>query len=214
MVFKVGSVQLAVYAGLVLVGAGATYGVMHWPFGGAAAGSPAAETQLGGPVIPGVCVLSRQAVFDASVVGKAANAQFKALRDAAQGAVSGEQTKLVADAKALEASKASLSPAEYQSRQQQLAQRLQQLRAVAATDSRDLEATRQDVVVRISKEARPVIAQVYKDKGCGLLVSRDAILAGNPAMDITVAVVAALDAKITTLEVERKHVAPPAGGQP
>lgn len=208
MVPKIGPVQLAVYAGLVLIGAGATYGVTHWPFGNAPAGSPAAESSLGGPVIAGVCVLSRQAVFDASAVGKAANAQFKALRDAAQAPVTAEQTKIVTDAKALEAGKGSMSPAEYQQRQQQLAQRLQVLRLEAAADSRDLEATRQDVVVRISKEAQPIIAQVYKDKGCGLMVSRDAILAGNPAMDITPAVVAALDAKITTIAVERKHAAP------
>jgi Skp family chaperone for outer membrane proteins len=79
---------------------------------------------------------------------------------------------------------------------------------MAAADSRDLEATRQDVVVRISKEAQPVIAEVYKEKGCGLLVSRDAIMAGNPAMDITSLVLTALDAKITTIAVERKPVAP------
>ena len=81
MVFKVGSVQLAVYAGLVLIGAGATYGVIHWPFGKAPAGSPSAESSLGGPVIAGVCVLSRQAVFDASAVGKAANEKYRALHD-------------------------------------------------------------------------------------------------------------------------------------
>jgi len=208
MVFKVGTTQLALYASLVLVGAGVTYGVMHWPFGAAPAGSLSKESALGGPVIPGVCVLSRQAVFDASAVGKAANEKYKALRDAAQAPVTAEQTKIVADAKALEAGKASLAAAEYQQRQQQLAQRLQQLRLQAAADGRDLEATRQDVVVRISKEAQPVIAQVYKDKGCGLLVSRDAILAGNPVMDITAAVVAELDAKITTITVERKRAVP------
>ena len=213
MSFKISTVQLAIYVGLVLVGAGVTYGVMHWPFGSVAAGAPSAENSLGGPVIPGVCVLSRQAVFDASQVGKAANAKYKELRDGAQASVNTEQTKLVADAKALESQKASLPSAQVQERQQDLAKRLQALRLVTAQDSRDLEATRQDVVVRISKEVQPVIAQVYKDKGCGLLVSRDAIMAGNPAMDVTAAVVAALDAKITTIDVERKHATATPGQQ-
>jgi Skp family chaperone for outer membrane proteins len=196
--------RVAVCAMFVLIGAGAMYGVMHWPWR-EVAGAPAADTQLGGPVVPGVCVLSRQAVFDASAVGKAANEKYKALRLEAQNQVNTEQAKIMVDARALEAQKVSLPPAEYQTRQQELAKRLQALQLVAAADSRDLEATRQDVVVRISKEAQPIIAQVYKDKGCGLLVSRDAILAGNPAMDITVAVVAGLDAKITTIDVTRKH---------
>lgn len=207
MVFKTSGVRLAAYAGLMLAGAGLTYGVLHWPFGKAAAGAPSAETSLGGPVIPGVCVLSRQVVFDASKVGQAANAKYKDLRDAAQAAVSAEEAKIVTDAKTVEGQKGSLSPAEYQSRQQDLAKRLQALRTVAAADSRDLEATRLDVVGRISKEAQPVIAEVYKDKGCGLLVSRDAIMAGNPAMDITPAVVARLDAKITSIAVQRKPAA-------
>ena len=154
----------------------------------------------------GGIILSRQAVFDTSVVGKAANAKFKALHDGVQGVVNGEEAKLVAEAKALDGQKGALAAGEYQSRQQQLDQRLQLLRQEAAVDNRDLEATRQDTVLRISKEAQPVIAQVYKDKSCGLVVSRDAILAGNPAMDITAAVVAGLDAKITTIEIERKHV--------
>jgi Skp family chaperone for outer membrane proteins len=213
MSFKISTVQLVIYAGLVLVGAGVTYGVMHWPFGHAAVGAPSAESSLGGPVIPGLCVLSRQAVFDASQVGKTANAKYKEFRDGAQAFVNAEQAKLVADAKALDSQKGFLAPVQFQDRQQDLAKRLQALRLVAAQDSRDLEATRQDVVVRISKEAQPMIAQVYKDKGCGLLVSRDAIMAGNPAMDITAAVVAALDAKITTIDVERKHVPATPGQQ-
>jgi Skp family chaperone for outer membrane proteins len=199
--------RVAVCAMFALIGAGAMYGVMHWPWR-EVAGAPAADMQLGGPVIPGVCVLSRQAVFDASAVGKAANEKYRALRDAAQGQVTSEQAKIMADARTLEAQKASLPPAEYLNRQQELAKRLQALQLAAASDSRDLEATRQDVVVRISKEVQPVIVQVYKDKGCGLLVSRDAIMAGNPAMDITPLVVAGLDAKITSIAVERKAAVP------
>ncbi len=205
MSFQVSGAQLALAVGLVLVGAGASWGVMTWIDRMPVAGAPATESALGGPVIPGLCVLSRQAVFDASAAGKAANAQFKNLRETAQAAVNGEQAKLVGDAKTLEGQKASLSADQYQARQQDLAKRLQVLRLEASQDSNDLEATRQDVVVRLAKEVQPVIAAVYKERSCGLLVSRDAIMAGNPAMDITAAVVSGLDAKITTIAVERKH---------
>jgi len=202
---KIGLGQVLIGTVLILVGAGATWGIMTW-LNRPMAGSPAAEMQLGGPVIPGLCVLSRQAVFDLSQVGKVANGQYKVLRDAAQGQVNGDEGKIVADAKALEAQKGSLSAGEFQQRQQDLNQRLQALRQEAAVDSRDMEATRQDIVVRISKEVQPVIAAVYKDKHCGLLIERGLILAGNPAMDITAAVIAGLDARITSVPVERKHV--------
>ena len=206
MFSKISTAQLLLYVVLVLAGAGAAWGVITWMNRVPVADGPDQMMQLGGPVIPGLCVLSRQAVFDASQVGKSASAQFKTMRDTTQTQVNAEQVKLMADAKALEGQKASLSDAQYRDRQQELAKRLQGLRQEAAADSRDLEATRKDVVARIWKETQPVIAVVYKDKHCGLLVSRDAVMAGNPAMDITPAIVAGLDGKITTIAVERQHV--------
>jgi Skp family chaperone for outer membrane proteins len=206
MLPKIGAAQLLLYVVLVLVGAGAAWGVIAWMNRVPVTDGPDQMMQLGGPVIPGLCVLSRQAVFDASQVGKSASAQFKTMRDTTQAQVNGEQTKLMAEAKALEGQKASLSSELYLSRQQDLAKRLQGLRQEAAVDSRDLEATRKDVVARIWKETQPVIAAVYKDKHCGLLVSRDAVMAGNPAMDITPAIVSGLDGRLTTIAVERLHV--------
>src|SRR5262249_33670238 len=139
----------------------------------------------GGPIVSGVCVLSRQVVFDGSKVGKMANARYRQMHDAAQADVNKQETKIVSDAKTLEAQRVSLKPADYATRQKALAQRVQGLRNNAAQRSRDLEATRQDVVGRIAKAAQPVIDQVYRNKGCGLLIAREAILAGNPAMDIS-----------------------------
>lgn len=202
---KIGLNQILICVVMLLVGAGGAWGIITWVNRAPVAGAPEAEAQLGGPVVPGLCVLSRQAVFDASQVGKSATAQFKTIRDAAQSQVNTEQAKIVAEAKALDGQKDSLPAAQYQVRQQDLAKRVQVLRQEAAVDSRDMEATRQDAVMRISKEAQPVIAAVYKEKHCGLMVSREAVLAGNPAMDITASVVSGLDAKITTITVERKH---------
>lgn len=206
MIGKISSVQILLAIVLIAVGAGAAWGVIAWMNRVPVGEGPDQMMQLGGPVIPGLCVLSRQAVFDASTVGKSASAQFKTMRDTTQAQVNGEQAKIVAEAKVLESQKASLTDAQYRERQQDLAKRLQGLRQVAAQDSRDLEATRKDVVARIWKETQPVIAAVYKDKHCGLLVSRDAVMAGNPAMDITPAIVSGLDGKITTIAVERQHV--------
>ncbi len=78
-----------------------------------------------------------------SKVGKFANGRFKQLRDSTQSAVSAEEAKLIADAKKLAIQKGSLAPAQFQQRQQQIADRYTGLRARAAQDSRDMEATRQ-----------------------------------------------------------------------
>lgn len=174
--------------------------------------APVQASSSGGPSIAGVCVLSRQAVFDSSKVGKMANARYRQMHDAAQADVNKQETKIVSDLKALQAQQKSLKPADYQQRQQVLVKRFQDLRNAATQRSRDLEATRQDVVSRIAKAAQPVIDQIYKSKGCGLLLARESVLTGNPSMDISQSVVQGLDAKITNIAFDAKSAAkqPPA----
>ncbi len=176
--------------------------------------TPPPAPQFAGPVISGLCILNRQGVFELSKVGKFANGRFKQLRDATQSAVSAEEAKLIADAKKLATQKGSLAPAQFQQRQQQIADRYTGLRAHAAQDSRDMEATRQDIVTRVSKEAQPVILAVYQSRHCGVLLGREAVLAGNPALDVTSAVVQGLNARISSINVERKHIASPQSPKP
>lgn len=163
----------------------------------------AAPTASGGPAIPGVCVLNREAVFTQSKVGKDVTAQFKAARDAAQSQVKDEEAKITSDAKALENAKAALPEGQYQSRLRDLVSRQQALRLEASQKSQDLEATRTSVVKRIAKAAQPFIAAAYGKYRCSLLLSRDAVLAGNPGMDVTADVIGGLDGKITVMKLER-----------
>jgi Skp family chaperone for outer membrane proteins len=166
-------------------------------FGMTAEAAPAPQPGFGGPVLAGICVLNQQAVFNVSKVGIAANGHYKQLHDKAQTDVNAEEVKIVADAKALQNQK--LAPAQLQQKQQQVAKRYQDLRARAAKESQDLETTRQNVVSKIAATAQPIIYQVYNQRKCGILVARSSVLATNPAMDMTAAVVAGLDAKITTI---------------
>ncbi|HEY4276183.1 MAG TPA: OmpH family outer membrane protein [Rhizomicrobium sp.] len=168
----------------------------------AAAPAPAQQSSFGGPSITGLCILDQQAVFNGSKVGVSANTRYKQMRDGAQSAVSAEEAKIVADAKTLQAQK--LAPAQLQPRQQQLAKRFQDLRAKASQDSKDLEATRQAAVAKIAAAAQPVIKQVYDQRKCGVLIARNSALAGNATMDVTSAVIQGLDAKITTIALDKQ----------
>lgn len=170
-----------------------------------AAESPKAA--LGGPVVKGMCVLNRGDVFASSKVAQAVNAKYRAAFDKAQGAVTTERQALEADAKTLQAKKPAMKSDDFSKAQADLSERIKALQAKANEQTQILEATRRDVVERIAREAQPVIEQVYKDRGCGLLLSRDAVLAGNVDMDITPAIIAALDRKITDLPFERAAAA-------
>lgn len=190
--------RLKVAACAVLAMSGASVGA--W----AAEPAGAGQTELGGPAVAGVCLLSQQAVLANAKAGVAASARLKQLADQAQAEVDGERGPIQADAKALAAQKAGLKPAEFQQREQALGTRLTALQQKADQRSREIEATRVKALGRIATEAQPVIAAVYKARGCGLLIDRGTVLGGNMAGDLTAAVVQGLDAKLASLTFERE----------
>jgi Skp family chaperone for outer membrane proteins len=164
-------------------------------------------TALGGPQIQGLCLLSQQAVFANAKVGLVASQRLKQLTDQTQADIDSDRNTLQADAKTLENQKTSLKPADYEQRQKALAERLKALQDKADLRSREIEATRQKAQGRITEELRPVLAQIYSQHGCGLLIDRNTVFGGNMAGDLTAAVVQALDARITTITFDRESLA-------
>lgn len=172
----------------------------------AGAALPAAAQQaqsLGGPVIPGVCLLSREAVFANAAAGKAANARLQALAAAAQAEIETERQPLEAQLRALEGQ---ADNAARRQRAEELAAQWQALQQKAAHASQEVEATRIKAMERIANEAQPMIAQVYAAKACGLLLDRNTALGGNFANDLTADVVQALDARLSSITFERERL--------
>lgn len=169
----------------------------------AAAQQAAAAPALGGPAIPGVCLLSREAVFANAAVGKAVSARIADLTRAAQTEVDQQRRPIEAEARALAAMGQDVKAKD---RRDVLASRWQALRDEAAHGSREIEATRAKALARVADEAQSVIASVYAAHKCGLLFDRNAALGGNFSNDLTADVVTALDAKITTISFEREKL--------
>lgn len=168
-----------------------------------ASAQPAGSEALGGPLLPGVCLLSREAVFANAAVGKAANSRLQELARAAQAEIDTARTPLEAEAKALEAAQAS---AQSQQKREALATRWQALQVKAAHNGREIEATRAKALERIANEAQPVIAAVYGAHKCGLLLDRAAVLGGNLGNDLTAEVVQGVDARIKAISFERERL--------
>ncbi|HWK51939.1 MAG TPA: OmpH family outer membrane protein [Steroidobacter sp.] len=181
--------------------------------GAAETGAPAItavseNAQLGGPVVSGTCLLSREAVLENAKVGKAATARLQQLAAQAQEQINNDRKPLDVELEELQKRGNKLDAQERRKREQDISARLDPLRVRAEQLSREIEATRLKAVERISLEAQPVIAKVYKDKGCGLLFDRNLVLGGNFSNDLTAAVVAGLDQRITTLTFEREVLPP------
>lgn len=165
---------------------------------------PATPQGLGGPVVPGVCLLSREMVLADSKIGQAASARLNQLANEAQAEVDAERAPIDTDLAALRAQAVSLTAEALQTQEQALSARLQPIQAKADLRSREIEATRAKAVAQIASEAQPLIAQTYTANACGLLVDRNMVLGGNTANDLTPAVLRALDAKISTITFNRE----------
>jgi Skp family chaperone for outer membrane proteins len=173
--------------------------------------APATQGQpLGGPLVAGVCLLSREALFSNAKISLAASARLKQLSDAAQVEVDAKRKPIDADLEAFEQGAAKLPADQREQRRQALATRLQPVQELIAQRNREIEATRAKALARISSEAQPVIALVYGQHKCGLLVDRTMVLGGNFGNDLTADVVHALDAKVATISFEREILPPPA----
>lgn len=177
--------------------------------GAGAAENPASMNGLGGPEIPGVCLLSRQAVFANAEIGKSASAQIDKMTQEAQAEVIAERKPLEEEARTLESRRGELAAEKFAEQQQSLGRRWAELQKKADHRSREIEATRQKAIERISNEAQSVIASVYTQRGCGLLIDRAVALGGNLSGDLTEAVVRKLDSKIKQFPIQRE-VLPPA----
>lgn len=168
-----------------------------------AAQTPTPAQGLGGPVIPGICLLSREAIFANAVVAKAATTRLAELTRTAQAEIDQQRTPLEAEVKSLEG-----QPDNAQTKQKRdgLAIRWTALQRKAAHNSREIDATRAKAMERISTEVQPVIAQAYTSRKCGLLLDRNASLGGNFANDLTADVVKGLDAKLQSFNFDRERL--------
>ncbi|WP_213979282.1 OmpH family outer membrane protein [Sphingomonas sp. dw_22] len=168
--------------------------------------APSANT-LGGPAVAGVCLLSRQDVFAKSKVGMAAADRLRILADDAQKELETERAPVEADVQKYNTEQAKLTPAQRQERQKALADRIRPIDDKTRQRQSEIEATRAKALQRISADVEPVLAQVYKQRNCGLLVDRNSVLGGNMANDLTDAVVQGLDAKVSTITFDRETLA-------
>ena len=176
----------------------------------AQAAAPAAPQVTHGAATPGVCILSVEGAIAQSTVGRNVDARMKQIIAAVQAELNAEQTTIQNEAKTFESQRATLDANTLQTRGTALQTKVNNFQRKAAQRDREVQATQQKALGRIGTELDPVIRQVYQQRQCGMLISRDALVIANPQMDITPAVVTALNAKIQNFTFDRERLDQPA----
>ncbi|MBU6248762.1 MAG: OmpH family outer membrane protein [Xanthomonadaceae bacterium] len=171
-----------------------------------------ADETLGGNPVPGLCMISREAVFAQTKVGQAASEHLKQLAEQEQNQLGNERGPLQSDIQKFQQEAPKLAEAQRKQQGQALQQRMQQFQQKAGELNERIQLTRSKVMQRIGQEAEPIVASAYKSHGCGLLLNRDAVLGGNVSNDLTPDVVKGLDAKITSLSFNLEPLPPQSKG--
>jgi outer membrane protein len=164
-----------------------------------------------GPAIPGICIFSFDNAIGGSTVGKYVETRLQQISAQANAELSGENTALQNDAKALDARRSTLDQSSLEKQAADLQVRNNALQRKAQLRERELQATEQKAILRVQQEMEPLIRQAYQQKTCSILLNRSAVLLGNPATDITPAVLVALNAKITQFAFDRERLDQQAG---
>ncbi|HEX5305834.1 MAG TPA: OmpH family outer membrane protein [Dyella sp.] len=161
--------------------------------------SARAADELGGDAVPGLCMLSRGAVFAQSKVGQAASERLNQLATQARNQLSAERTSLQADVEKFQKSAPQLTEDQRKQQGSALQQRMQAFQSKAGELTERIRLTQSKVTERIGEQAQPIVASSYKSHRCGLLVNREVVLGGNVSNDLTPDVVKGLDGKLTTI---------------
>jgi Skp family chaperone for outer membrane proteins len=173
--------------------------------------SAQAAEGLGGTAVPGVCMLSREGVFAQSKVGQAASQRLGQLAQQARTQLDNQRKPLDTDLQSFQQKAASLSDAQRKQQGEALQKRVQTFQGQAGELNQRIQLTRAKAMQRIGQDAEPIVASVYKNHKCGLLLDRDSVLGGNMTNDLTPDVVQALDRKITTISFELEPLPANAG---
>jgi Skp family chaperone for outer membrane proteins len=167
-----------------------------------------------GPAIPGMCILSQEALVFTSTVGKFVATRLTQLNQAAQAEINSETTSLQADEKAFEAARSGLSSDQLQQRGAALAARERDLERTVQVRREEMNQTAQKAQARILTEAQPIFQSAVREHNCSVVMSGTGVLVAETSMDITPTVIAGLNAKITQFEFEREHLDQAAAAAP
>lgn len=178
----------------------------------AAPAAAAGANAITGPALPGICVYNDDRAISASLVGRAAANRMQQLRAQVTAELSGEQTAIQNEAKALEGRRGSLTPQQLQTQAQPLQQRAAALDNKAQLRSRELEQTGSKALQQIHNQIISIVSSVSASHNCSLLLNGEAVIASNQAMDLTEAVVQQLNARMSTISFDRENLANQAAG--
>lgn len=168
-------------------------------FAGSAQAQAQQPTVQHGAPIAGLCALNLQGVFARSTAGQGLSARLQELQQEIAGELAPYQQTIEAEDQALSTSGASLPEAERQQRTQALQQRFAEFQQLRQTRLQELEYTEFMQRRALGAAVDPIVAAVYQERGCSILLNRAEVFYLNPQMEISELVLQRLNQQLPSL---------------
>lgn len=159
-----------------------------------------------GPVVPGICVINPARAIGASTVGKYVTVRLNELGGQVNAELQAEQAQLQAQAKTLEAQRATLPQSQYQAKAEQLQAAAGAFQRKVQLRDREMQETQARAVQQIAQAMAPIAQQTFTQRGCSVMINTEALYLYVPGAEVTDTVIAGLNVKLQTLQVDRVHL--------
>jgi Skp family chaperone for outer membrane proteins len=164
-----------------------------------AGSAAAAQNQNFGPVVPGVCVYHHDRLMAQSTAGQSLVTGVQRLQQEIQSELAPYEQFIQTEGQALQQGQASIPQDQLQQRAQALDARYREFEGLRQTRTAELRYTLAYQQQQIGQAVDPILGALYAERGCGILLSADAVMRANPQMDITEAAIQRLNAALPSL---------------
>ncbi len=175
--------------------------------GQALAQQPAAAPATGtvvkqGPAIPGLCVFSQSELVADSKAGQFAAQRFTQIQAQVSADLNATATTLSADQRNLQAQISATSEQANAPAIEAFQQRALAFQTLRDQRADQLQRTKDAAFARVLSETSSFLQGIYESRNCSILIDAESVFVANQSMNITPAIVQALDLKITEFPVE------------
>lgn len=168
----------------------------------------AAQDQNFGPVVPGVCVYHHDRLMAQSTAGQSLVTGLQRLQQEVQTELAPYEQFIQTEGQALQQGQATIPQDQLQQRAQALETRFREFEGLRQTRSNELRYTLGYQQQQISQAVDPILGALYNERGCGILLSADAVMRANPQMDLTEAAIQRLNAALPSLPAFSRMTVP------
>ncbi|HYC75701.1 OmpH family outer membrane protein [Brevundimonas sp.] len=173
-----------------------------------AGSAAAAQDQNFGPVVPGVCIYHHDRLMAQSTAGQSLVAGLQRLQQEVTAELGPYEQYIQTEGQALQQGQASIPQDQLQQRAQALETRYREFETLRQTRTGELRYTLAYQQQQIGQAVDPILGTLYAERGCGILLSADAVMRANPQMDLTEMAIQRLNAALPTLPAFSRMAVP------